>query len=106
MGAPWSASVAERLLLVLRREGTGRQDGFVRTSAQEAAVARLKIAYVGGGSTRAAGTMASFIEQGENYAGSEMVLIDLDTERLALLSPPPRRMAAAPRGGAPRPAAT
>ena len=41
-------------------------------------MARLKIAYVGGGSTRGAGTMASFIEQGENFAGSEIVLIDLD----------------------------
>ena len=41
-------------------------------------MARLKIAYIGGGSTRGAGTMASFIEQGENFAGSEVVLIDLD----------------------------
>ena len=37
-------------------------------------VARMKIAYIGGGSTRGAGTMASFIEQGENFAGSEIVL--------------------------------
>jgi 6-phospho-beta-glucosidase len=48
-------------------------------------MARIKIAYIGGGSTRAPGTMASFIEQGENFAGSEVVLIDLDPERLNLV---------------------
>ncbi len=58
-------------------------------------MARLKIAYVGGGSTRAAGTMASFIEQGENFAGSEVVLIDLDGDRLALIRELATRMAAA-----------
>jgi 6-phospho-beta-glucosidase len=58
-------------------------------------VARLKIAYVGGGSTRGAGTMASFIEQGENFAGSEIVLIDLDAERLDLIRRLAERMATA-----------
>jgi len=58
-------------------------------------VARLKIAYVGGGSTRAAGTMASFIAQGENFAGSEVVLIDLDAERLELIRTLASRMSAA-----------
>ena len=58
-------------------------------------MARLKIAYVGGGSTRAAGTMASFIEQGENFAGSEVVLIDLDGDRLALIRELATRMAGA-----------
>ncbi len=48
-------------------------------------MARLKIAYVGGGSTRAPGTVASFIEQGENFNGSEIVLIDLNEERLGLV---------------------
>ncbi len=48
-------------------------------------MARLKIAYVGGGSTRAAGTVASFVEQGENFNGSEIVLIDLDAERLKVV---------------------
>lgn len=48
-------------------------------------MARIKIAYIGGGSTRGAGTMASFVEQGENFAGSEIVLIDLDADRLALV---------------------
>lgn len=45
-------------------------------------MARLKIAYIGGGSTRAPGTVASFVSQGANFAGSELVLIDLDQERL------------------------
>ena len=48
-------------------------------------MARIKIAYIGGGSTRAAGTMASFVDQGENFAGSEVVLIDLDADRLELI---------------------
>lgn len=58
-------------------------------------MARLKIAYIGGGSTRAAGTMASFVEQGENFSGSEIVLIDLDAERLELIRGLAERMAAA-----------
>lgn len=58
-------------------------------------MARLKIAYIGGGSTRGAGTMASFIEQGENFAGSEIVLIDLDAERLELIRGLAERMARA-----------
>ena len=45
-------------------------------------MARIKLAYIGGGSTRAPGTMASFIAQGLNFQGSEVVLIDLDAERL------------------------
>ena len=56
-------------------------------------MARLKIAYIGGGSTRAAGTMASFIEQGENFAGSEISLIDLDADRLELIRGLAQRMA-------------
>jgi len=48
-------------------------------------MARIKMAYIGGGSTRGAGTMASFIHQGENFEGSEVVLIDLDPERLDLI---------------------
>lgn len=48
-------------------------------------MASIKLAYIGGGSTRAPGTMASFIHQGENFQGSEVVLIDFDEERLALV---------------------
>jgi 6-phospho-beta-glucosidase len=58
-------------------------------------VARIKIAYIGGGSTRAAGTMAGFVEQGQNFSGSEIVLIDLDAERLELIRGLAARMAAA-----------
>ena len=57
-------------------------------------MARLKIAYIGGGSTRGAGTMASFIEQGENFSGSEVVLVDLNAERLELIRDLAQRMAA------------
>ncbi len=48
-------------------------------------MARIKLAYIGGGSTRAPGTMASLIDQGENFNGSEIVLIDLDEERLHIV---------------------
>ena len=48
-------------------------------------MARVKIAYIGGGSTRAPGTLASLIAQGENFQGSEIVLIDLDEDRLELV---------------------
>ena len=58
-------------------------------------MARIKLAYIGGGSTRAPGTMASFAHQGENFDGSEVVLIDLDAERLALTREIARRLMAA-----------
>jgi 6-phospho-beta-glucosidase len=58
-------------------------------------VARIKIAYIGGGSTRAAGTMASFVSQGESFSGSEVVLIDLDADRLELIRGLAERMATA-----------
>ena len=58
-------------------------------------MARIKMAYIGGGSTRGAGTMASFIHQGENFEGSEVVLIDLDPERLDLIRRLSERMAQA-----------
>ena len=48
-------------------------------------MARLKIAYIGGGSTRGPGTMASFIAQGDNFIGSEIVLVDFNEEKLALV---------------------
>src|SRR5215469_5715383 len=58
-------------------------------------MARIKLAYIGGGSTRAAGTMASFIEQGANFDGSEVVLIDLDPERLRIVQAIAQKMARA-----------
>lgn len=48
-------------------------------------MARIKLAYIGGGSSRAAGTMASFLQQGKDFNGSEVVLIDLDEERLKIV---------------------
>ncbi len=56
-------------------------------------MARIKLAYLGGGSTRAAGTMASFVDHGEQFSGSEVVLIDLDADRLALIKELAERMA-------------
>src|SRR5438874_6131875 len=56
-----------------------------RGKVWRATMARIKLAYIGGGSTRAPGTMASFIAQGQNFQGSEVVLIDLDAERLAIV---------------------
>src|SRR5215210_3386065 len=45
-------------------------------------MARIKLAYIGGGSTRAPGTVASLIARGEQFPGSEIVLVDLDERRL------------------------
>ena len=58
-------------------------------------MARIKLVYVGGGSTRAAGTMASFLHNGADFDGSEVVLVDLDPDRLALI----RKLAGADGGG-------
>src|SRR5215469_3806826 len=58
-------------------------------------MARIKLAYIGGGSTRAAGTLASFISQGENWNGSEVVLIDPDREHLEIVRSIATRMALA-----------
>ena len=56
-------------------------------------MARIKLAYIGGGSTRAAGTMASLIQQGENFQGSEVVLIDIDGTHLPLVKTLAEKMA-------------
>lgn len=56
-------------------------------------MARIKLAYIGGGSTRAAGTMASFVHTGKNFEGSEVVLIDTDGARLPLIQQLAERMA-------------
>ncbi len=59
-------------------------------------MARIKMAYIGGGSTRGAGTMASFIHhRGAEFDGSEVVLIDLDPDRLALVQRLAQKMARA-----------
>lgn len=56
-------------------------------------MARLKVVYLGGGSTRAAGTVASLIDHGASFQGSEVVLVDLDQDRLSLIEKLARRMA-------------
>ena len=56
-------------------------------------MARIKLAYLGGGSTRAAGTMASLIENGADFTGSEVVLVDLDPDRLEVVRTLAERMA-------------
>src|SRR5574340_941898 len=56
-------------------------------------MARIKLAYIGGGSTRAAGTIASFVQQGENFDGSEVVLIALHEEHLQVVQTLAQKMA-------------
>ena len=56
-------------------------------------MARIKLVYLGGGSTRAAGTMASFMANGADFDGSEVVLVDLDDDRLALIRTLAEKMA-------------
>jgi 6-phospho-beta-glucosidase len=58
-------------------------------------VARIKLVYLGGGSTRAAGTMASFMANGADFDGSEVVLVDLDADRLELIRTLAEKMARA-----------
>ena len=49
-------------------------------------MASIRWAYLGGGSSRAAGTVAAFIHNhGSRFEGSEIVLIDLDAERLDIV---------------------
>ena len=56
-------------------------------------MARIKLTYVGGGSTRAPGTVASLIVRGASFEGSEVVLVDLDPGHLAIVERLARRMA-------------
>jgi 6-phospho-beta-glucosidase len=56
-------------------------------------MARIKLAYIGGGSTRAPGTLASLIARGASFAGSEVVLVDLDRAHLEIVERLARRMA-------------
>src|SRR6266496_941977 len=58
-------------------------------------MARIKLVYLGGGSTRAAGTMASFMQNGADFDGSDVVLVDLDEARLDLIRTLAQKMAKA-----------
>jgi 6-phospho-beta-glucosidase len=58
-------------------------------------VAAIKLTYVGGGSTRAPGTMAALVLRGARFAGSEVALVDLDPDHLAIVREITLRMARA-----------
>ena len=58
-------------------------------------MAAIRLTYIGGGSTRAPGTVASFVERAGRFAGSELVLVDLDAERLEVVAEIGRRIARA-----------
>jgi 6-phospho-beta-glucosidase len=58
-------------------------------------LARIKLTYIGGGSTRAPGTMASLVMRGAQFQGSEVTLVDLVPERLEVVRQLTLRMAAA-----------
>ncbi|MGI8657289.1 MAG: glycoside hydrolase [Candidatus Limnocylindria bacterium] len=56
-------------------------------------MAGIKLVYIGGGSTRAPGTVAALVERGSAFTGSEIVLVDLDDERLDVVRRLAERMA-------------
>jgi 6-phospho-beta-glucosidase len=58
-------------------------------------MAAVRLVYIGGGSTRAPGTVAALVERGAAFAGSEIILVDLDAERLDVVRRLLERMAAA-----------
>lgn len=58
-------------------------------------MAQIKLAYLGGGSSRAAGTMASLIDHGDAFAGSEVVLIDQRPDELEIVRTLAEKMARA-----------
>ncbi len=56
-------------------------------------MAKIKLAYLGGGSSRAAGTMASLIAHGREFEGSEVVLIDQRPDELEIVRTLAEKMA-------------
>ncbi len=48
-------------------------------------MAAIKLVYIGGGATRGPGTVASMIQRAAHFAGSEIVLVDIDEEMLELV---------------------
>ena len=48
-------------------------------------MASIKLTYIGGGSTRAPGTVAAIVLRGSAFAGSEVTLVDLDEGRLDIV---------------------
>src|SRR5829696_8586746 len=45
----------------------------------------IKIVYLGGAATRGPGTIAAFARHARHFAGSEIMLVDIDAERLDLV---------------------
>ena len=58
-------------------------------------MAAISLTYIGGGSTRAPGTVAAIVGRGAAFRGSEVVLVDLDPERLEVVQRIALRMAKA-----------
>jgi 6-phospho-beta-glucosidase len=58
-------------------------------------VARIKLVYIGGGSTRAPGTVASIVQHGKAFEGSEVVLVDLNEDHLEVVRTIAEKMAKA-----------
>jgi len=48
-------------------------------------MAAIKLVYIGGGATRGPGTIASFVRHAAQFAGSEIVLVDVHAENLELV---------------------
>ena len=58
-------------------------------------MAAIKLTYIGGGSTRAPGTVAAIVQRGAAFKGSEVTLVDLDPDRLEVVQRIALRMAKA-----------
>src|SRR4051794_18527728 len=78
---------------VLRPLAVRRPQSVTACRRVVALMARIKLVYIGGGSTRAPGTVAALIVRGAAFAGSEVVLVDLDLDHLAIVERLARRMA-------------
>src|SRR5262245_5589080 len=55
-------------------------------------MAAIKLVYIGGGSSRAPGTVAAIARHAREFAGSEIVLVDVEAESLALVERLGRRL--------------
>jgi 6-phospho-beta-glucosidase len=58
-------------------------------------MAAIKLVYLGGAATRAPGTIAALVRHAAHLAGSEVVLVDLDAERLGLVEKLGRKLISA-----------
>lgn len=58
-------------------------------------MSRMKLVYIGAGSTRAPGTVASLVRRADQFAGSEIALVDVDRSNLPVVKELGDRLAAA-----------